>query len=179
MMRLARNTRDPMANITTRVLIRVGCEPARQAPEHRLVSECIPGPAAGARERSVGRITEPYRHPYHSSQQQDALREESRTPLFPPGQTVRILKRNASARLESTAHQRPGFMGLRLSLRGHFIRPITPLLLVQSTAVTLTVQDGAQITTPVAIATGNSLTHANINTDPFFRLLFFGQGHLD
>src|SRR5258706_15096446 len=170
MMRLARYTRDPMTDITTRILIRVCREPARQAPELRLVSECIPGPAVRASERSVGRVTEPYRHPYHSSQQQNALREESRTPLFPPGQTVRILQRNTSTRPASTAHQLPGFPGLHLSLRTHFIGPITPLLLIHGASVALTIQEGAQIATPIAITTSDSSTHADIHADPFFRL---------
>src|SRR5258708_438822 len=103
MMRLARYTRDPMTNITTRVLVRIGREPARQAPELRLVSVGIPRSATRAGERSVGRITEPNRHPYQSGQQQNALCKESRAPLLPPRQTVRILKRKASARLTSTA----------------------------------------------------------------------------
>ena len=80
-----------MTNVTTGVLVRIGREPAPQAPEHRLVSKRILGPAARASERSVGRITEPYRHPYHRSQQQNALREESRTPLLPPRQHADVL----------------------------------------------------------------------------------------
>jgi hypothetical protein len=179
MTRLARYTRDPMTNITTRVLIRVGREPARQAPELRLVSECIPGPALRARERGVGRITEPYRHPCHSSQQQNALREESRTPLFPPGQTVRILKRNASTRPESTAHQPPGFMGLRLSLRGQVVGPITPLRLVQGATVALAVQDRTQITAPVAVTTSDRPAHAHIGADPVVHFPFFRYGNFD
>src|SRR6266481_3374805 len=118
MMRLARYTRDPMTNVTTGVLVRVCREAAPQAPEHRLVSKRIPGPTTRAGERSVGRVTEPYRHPCHSSQQQNALCKEPRAPLLPPWETVRILKRNTSTRLESTAHQLSSFTGLRLSLRG-------------------------------------------------------------
>jgi hypothetical protein len=165
-----------MTNITTRVLVRVGREPARQAPELRLVSECIPGPTVRAGERGVGWVTEPNRHPCHSSQQQNALREESRTPLFPPRQTVRILKRNTSTRLLSTAHKGSGFFGLRLSLRGHFVGPITPLLLIQSATVALAVQDRTQIVTAVAVTTSNSSAYAYIDADPVGRVLLFWQG---
>lgn len=179
MTRLARYTRDLMTNVTTRVLVRISREPARQAPEHRLVPEGIPGPATGASEASVGRVTEPGRHPYQGRQQQNALREEPRAPLFPPRETVRILKRNASARPASTAHQCSGFFGKRLSLRGHFIGPITPLLLVKGASVSLFLQDRSQIWSPVAIRTGHRPAYPNITADPFLWLSDLRQRHLD
>src|SRR5437870_2199726 len=150
-MRLARYTRDPMTNIPTGIVVSICGAATSQTAKHRLVSKRIPGPTARAGERSVGWITEPCWHPYQRRQQQNALREESRTPLFPTWQTVRILQHNASTRPASTAHQLPGFMGLRLSLRGHFVGPISPLLLVQGATVALTVQDWTQIATSIAI----------------------------
>ena len=179
MMRLARYTRDPITNVTARVLVRVGRVPARQAPELRLVSISIPGPATRTCEGSIGRVTEPNRHPYHGSQQENALCQESRAPLLPPWETVRILKRNASVRLMSTAHQLPRVFGLRLSLRTHFVRPISPLLLVQAAPVTLCFQYRSQVRSLVAVRTGDGTTHADITADPFRNGLFIRQGHLD
>ena len=175
MLRLARYTRDPMTNITTCILVCIGREPARQAPELRLMSKRIPGPTTRASETSIGWITEPSRHPYQIGQQENALCKESRTPLSPTRQTVRILKRNTSTRLLSTAHKGSGFFGLRLSLRRHFIRPIPPLFLVQGSSVTLSVQYRPQIGTFVAVATGDSTSYPNICPDKFSDGLLIGQ----
>src|SRR5688572_19600917 len=117
MMRLARYTRDPMTDIQTGVTICIRSEATRQASKHRLVSECIPGLATRTGEASIGRVTEPNRHPYHHGQQKNALCKEPRAPLLPSWQTVGILKRNASTRPVSTAYQLSRFSGLRLSLR--------------------------------------------------------------
>jgi len=178
-MRLARYTRDPMTDVQACVEVGILCVATLQAPKHCLVSERIPRPASRTGEASVGRITEPNRHPCHSGQQQNTLREESRTPLFPPWETVRILKRNTSARLTSTAHQSPSFFGLRLSLRTHFIGPITPLLLVKSATVALFLQYRSQVLALIAVAARYRTSHAHITTNPFSCGLFCGQRHLD
>lgn len=179
MMRLARYTRDLMTNVTASVPIRVGREPARQAPELRLVSVSIPGPASRASEASIRRVTEPNRHPYQGGQQENTLCKESRAPLLPPRETVRILKPKTSTRLMSTVHQRSGVFSLGLSLRTHFVGPITPLLLVQGAAVTLLFQDRSQVGRLVSVRTGDGTAHAHITADPFSSFLFFRQWHLN
>jgi hypothetical protein len=145
MMRLARYTRDLITNVQTGIEVGIFGIATRQTSELCLVSECIPRSATRTGEGSIGRIHEPNRHPYHSGQQQNALCKESRAPLLPPWETVRILKPNTSTRLMSTAHQCSGVFSLGLSLRTHFVRPITPLLLVQGSTVSLLFQDRAQV----------------------------------
>ena len=175
MLRLARYTRDLMTNIQTCIEVGILSIAALQASKHRLVSERMPRTTAGAGERSVGGIHDPNRHPCHSGQQQNALREESRTPLFPPWETVRILKSKTSTRLESTAHQRSGVFSLGLSLRGHFIGPIAPLLLVESATVALFLQDGSQVGCTVTVRTGHRPAHAHVTADKFLDGLFVGH----
>lgn len=168
-----------MTNVPAGIGVCVAGQSAGQAAKLRLVSKRIPGPAARAGERSVGRVTEPCRHPYQGSQQQNALCKEPRAPLPPPGQPVRILKRNASARLMSTAHQLPSFFGLCLSLRAHFIRPIHALLLLRSVSVPLLFQDRAEVWALVAIRAGYCPTYAHVHTDPLMNGLFVGQRDFD
>ena len=79
-----------MANVQAGVVVSMFGVATRQASERRLVSECIPGPTTRTSEAHVRGVTEPNRHPYQRCQQQNALREESRTPLLPSWQTVGI-----------------------------------------------------------------------------------------
>lgn len=165
MMRPARYTGSLMTDIQTGIPISIRSEATGMTSKHRLVSERIPRATARTRQRRIGRAYEPNRHPCYGSQQQNALCKESRAPLSPPWETVRLFKRNASTSPTSTAHQVPGFSGLRLSLRGHFIGPIPPLLLVKSTPVALSFQYRAQVVTSVAVRAGHCSSYAHITPD--------------
>lgn len=177
MMRTAGNTVSPISDIQRCVTIRMRRESTAQTSEHRLIPKrAIPFAASRAGERRVSRTNERHRHADQWGQQQNALREEFRTPLPPRGQRSGILKCNTSARSVSTAHQLPGFFGLRLSRSSQRINlSIVQMPLLIRCALFLFVQDRAKIRTLITVTTHNGAPHAHVTADPFRYFLFFGH----
>ena len=178
-MRTAGYTVSPIRDIQCSVAVRVSREPAAQTSEHRLVPERLSHFATSRTgERCIGGANERHRNASQSSQQQNALCKELRTPLPPLRQRSGILKRDASARPASTAHQLPGFFGLRLSRSSQRVNlSIMQVPLLIRCSLLLFVQNRPEVWPLIPIRTSDSATHAHVNANPFSRRNLSGGGN--
>ena len=170
----------PTSYYTARVEVGIMGKPTPITTEHFPTTESLYRPAGGASERGVRRGDQLNPDSYQRGKKRSAFCKEPRCMLLVSQESLRVLKRNASASSQCHGHQFSGFMSEHLSLRGLTAEVMgLALSLTFGRPFFLFLQDGAEVRPTVSIRSGHCCSYAHVIPVPFFGFVGFGQRTAD
>ncbi len=145
-MRNRSNTVSPIGNIARGIQVGIVSKPTLPAPKRLLMPlSPLDRTTVGTGDAGVGGRDHGDSNAHDLAHQEDTFGKEPARPLLPARESLRVFQGYALARALCHGHRASGFTGKHLFLI-RSIRPlIDALLLLHGTAVTLFLQDGAQV----------------------------------
>lgn len=179
-MRNRSNTVAPMTYILRRDEVGILGVPTTPTAKRLFMSHVsLDLPAFRTGCAGVSRVDHDAWDSYDSRQQRYSIAKESRCMTLPSDESLRVLNCYRSTRGQCYEHQLTSFLAKQLLLKCT-IRPLVDaMLLLHSTAVSLFLQDRAQILSLITVRTSNASAHTNVNANSPRRFLYLSQWHGD